>query len=29
VLTVNGVNIRLIGGRIVNGVVEIGSIEGL
>jgi len=29
VLTVNGVNLRLIGCRIVNGVVEIGSIEGL
>jgi hypothetical protein len=29
VLNVNGVNVQLIGGRIMNGVVELGSFVGL
>ena len=29
VLNVNGVNVQLIGGRVINGVVELGSFVGL
>jgi RHS repeat-associated protein len=29
ILTVNGVNVQLIGGRIINGIVELGSFVGL
>ena len=29
ILNVNGVNVQLIGGRVMNGVVELGSFVGL